>query len=155
MELLDTLTVAVSLAPPSTPVVDAVALHALQQLPAPGVCTSQLFLMILLGKSLVGLRRGFLIDNTWYLAQIVLVCENEFLVVVLWLVGLQWVCVCVGVGRVVGMVFLVEFLLSLQARNMAFWKVDRELQCNQLLCLAGSGDGGCVPEGKQEHHPAR
>jgi hypothetical protein len=39
-------------------------------------------------------------------------------------VGLEWACVQVGVGRVVGMVFLVKFLLSLQARNMAFWEVD-------------------------------
>jgi hypothetical protein len=60
------------------------------------------------------------------------VCENEFLVVVLRLVGLEWGCVQVGVSRMVGTIFLVKFLLGLQARNMAFWEVDRELQGNQL-----------------------
>jgi hypothetical protein len=49
MELLDALAVAISVAPPSAPVVDTIALHALQQLPTPGVCASQLFLMVLLG----------------------------------------------------------------------------------------------------------
>lgn len=84
-----------------------------------------------------------------------LVCENEFLVVVLWLVRLEWVCVQVGMDRIVGWVGLVKFLLSLQVGNMAFWEFDRELGCNQLLCLDGSGSGGCVPEGKQEHRLAR
>jgi hypothetical protein len=60
------------------------------------------------------------------------VCENEFLVVVLRLVGLEWSCVQVRLSRMVGMIFLVKFLLGLQARNMAFWEVDRELQDNQL-----------------------
>ena len=151
VELLDALTVAISVAPPATPVVDAVALHAFQQLPAPGVCASQLFLMVLLGKRLIGLCRGFLIDDAWYLAQVMLVCENELLIVVLWLVGFERICVRVGAGRVVR----VNFLLSLQVRNMAFWEVDRELRCNQSVCLDEGGVGGCVPEGKQEHRPAR
>jgi len=60
-----------------------------------------------------------------------LVCENELLIVVLWLVGFEWICVRVGAGRVIR----VKFLLSLQVRNMAFREVDRELRCNQLLCL--------------------
>jgi hypothetical protein len=34
---------------------------------------------------------------------------------------------------------LVKFLLGLQARNMAFWEVDRELRGNQWLCLDGRG----------------
>lgn len=80
-----------------------------------------------------------------------LVCENELLIVVLWLVGFEWICVRVGASRVVR----VKFLLSLQVRNMAFWEVDRELRCNQLLCLDEGGVGGCIPEGKQEHRPAR
>ena len=110
--------------------------------------------MVLLGKGLVGLRGGFLVDYARYLTQIVLFCKHEFLVVVLWLVGLERVCVQVGAGRVVGMIVLVKFLLSLQAGNMAFWELDRELQCNQSLCLDGRGGGGRVPEGKQEHHLA-
>jgi hypothetical protein len=156
VELLDTLTVAISVAPPSTPVVDAIALHALQQLPAPGVCASQLFLMILLRQRLIRLRRGFLIDYARNLTQVVLMCENELFVVVLRFVGFEWDCVQVGVGRMVGTIFLVQFLLGLQARNMTFREVDRELQGDQLLCLDGrGGGGGFVPEGKRGHHLAR
>jgi hypothetical protein len=83
------------------------------------------------------------------------VSEDEFLIVVLRLVGLEWGCVQMGAGRVVGMVFLVKFLLSLQGRNMAFWEVDRELQGNQWPWLDGSGVGRLVPEGKRGHRLAR
>ena len=40
MELLDALAVAIPVAPPPAPEVDAIALHALEQLPAPIVCAN-------------------------------------------------------------------------------------------------------------------